>query len=171
MLSWRMGEGVVLLLSIVQRPGMLLDILPCLGQHRTRKNRVQNASGADVQNWVSKEGASRAGIKVHEFMSRELHESLSNEQGVGGFREGMGFKCLLSRELCNREQDGICQVKALLLSLHLLLPPAHREVRERAQQGGGETDVLKEEGKKTNHASLPHPHHASPRRRGETGGT
>lgn len=29
------------------------------------------------------------------------------------------------------------------------------EVRERAQQGGGETDVLKEEGKKTNHASLP----------------
>lgn len=69
---------------------------------------------------------------MHEFMSRELHESLSNEQGVGGFREGMGFKCLLSRELCNREQDGICQVKALLLSLHLLLPPAHREVRERA---------------------------------------
>ena len=131
-------------------------------QHSTRQRTTQDGNESKMsavqtfkaQIWVSKEGASRARIKVHDFLPRELQESLSNEQGVGGFRERGGFKGLLSRELCNRDHDGICQSRlpsSPFLSSSRLL---NSERSEKGFQGGGRPGLL----------AAPH---ASPRRKGK----
>lgn len=104
---------------------------------------------------------------MHEFLSRELQESLSNEQGWEASEKEWALN------VCYPESSATVNMMVSAKSRLSCSPPSSPppSCSQRSEKGfsklGENRCGLKEEGKKTNHASLPQAPHASPQEEGK----